>query len=76
MQKKNSIRAIIALITAILIAIIVIAFEETLIVATGLGSLDPATLQLVETILAIIIGLAITTAILVLILFTIIKIVQ
>jgi hypothetical protein len=67
---------IIGLIISLAIVICVIAMEDFRIVATGLGSIDPTTLQAIEITLIIIIGLTISTVILTLVLFAIIKIVE
>ena len=73
MQKKSIVRVLIGLIIAIAGVIALLAFEDAIIIATGLGSVDPATLQLIETMLAVIVGLTITAVVLTLVLFTLIK---
>ena len=76
MKKKSIVRVLVGFIIAIVGVIALLAFEDALIIATGLGSIDPATLQLVETVLAVIIGLTITAVVLVLVLFTLIKTIE
>jgi hypothetical protein len=76
MQKKSKTRIIIGALISLAIVIVAIALEDFVIVATELGSINPTTIQAIETTLVIIIGLTISSMTMTLVLFTIIKTVE